>query len=97
MNVLTQTTTITPEKRAQRNIAIMVKAIKENKISTFYELAQESKTTPGKFFLITQLDGFLSCINLTESTRDNTTTYSISTEVYDDQENTTSKQHVITV
>lgn len=97
MNVLTQTTTITPEKRAQRNIAIMVKAIKQGKIDTFYELAQESKTTPGKFSLITQLDGFLSCIHLIESTRDNTTTYSISTEVYDNQENITSKQRILIV
>lgn len=77
----TTTLSITPEQQAHRNIALMNKIIKENRINTFYVFAEESKNTPGLFVLIEQKNDMFSGITVKETTHNERTSYEVATAV----------------
>ena len=77
----TTTLSITPEQQAHRNIALMNKIIKENRINTFYVFAEESKNTPGLFVLIEQKNDMFSGITVKETTHNEHTSYEVATAV----------------
>lgn len=77
----TTTLIITPEQQAHRNIALMNKVIKDNKIGSFYVFAEESKKTPGLFVLIEQKNDMFSGITVQETTHNGRTSYEVATAV----------------
>lgn len=77
----TTTISITPEQQAHRNIALMNKVIKDNKIGSFYAFVEESKHTPGLFVLIEQKNDMFSGITVQETTHNGRTSYKVATAV----------------
>lgn len=77
----TTTLSIIPEQQAHRNIALMNKVIKENRINTFYVFAEESKNTPGLFVLIEQKNDMFSGITVKETKHNERTSYEVATAV----------------
>lgn len=87
----------TAQERAERNLELMNKLIKEGTLDTFHMLATKSTTVPGLFHLSEEVDGFISTIMLIETTHNGYPAYKVNTIVtkIDPDSDTAHAQRVI--